>query len=507
MKQNFYGQYADDEPTPQADEPDHHEDAPTPLTRSVTIPPFPVQAFPPSIAAMVAAVSTATQTDPAMAGTSALAVLAACAGGHAEIEVRTGWREPLCLYTATVAGPGERKSSVQAQLTAPLLAVEEELVNAGAAARSEAATRKSVAQEKAQKDVHLAAGAGADADGKMADAIGSAQLADSIEVPPVPRIVADDVTPEAAASLMAEQRGRLAVISAEGGIFDIIAGRYSNSVANLDIWLKGHAGDPVKIDRKNRPPEYIKRPALTLGLMVQPNVLEVIAGHRQFRGRGLLARFLYALPTSKVGHRDINPPPVPVDVSEAYVTAVRELAAGLAGWAGDPAPLMLTATAREAALAIETAVEPTLVEGGELGALADWGAKFVGAVMRIAGLLHLARHGADAGVKTPITAETITAAYDIGRYFRACAINAFDSMGRDAATAEAQYLLDRIESLGVDELSARDMIRAAQRFRAMAEMAPAVTRLLEHGYLVPVEQQTSEPKAGRQPAPRFRFQR
>jgi hypothetical protein len=36
-----------------------------------------------------------------------------------------------------------------------------------------------------------------------------------------------DITPEAAASLLAEQGGRLAIISAEGGIFDIIGGRYS----------------------------------------------------------------------------------------------------------------------------------------------------------------------------------------------------------------------------------------------------------------------------------------
>jgi hypothetical protein len=59
------------------------------------------------------------------------------------------------------------------------------------------------------------------------EVIGAAQIADGIEVPPVPRLLADDITPEAAASLLAEQGGRLAIISAEGGIFDIIAGRYS----------------------------------------------------------------------------------------------------------------------------------------------------------------------------------------------------------------------------------------------------------------------------------------
>ena len=132
-------------------------------------------------------------------------------------------------------------------------------------------------------------------------------------MPPIPRLVADDVTPEAAASLLAEQGGRLAIISAEGGIFDIIAGRYSGNVPNMDLWLKGHSGDPMKVDRKGRPPEYVRRPALTLGLMIQPAVLSAIAANRQFRGRGFLARILYAYPVSKVGHRAIAPAPPATD--------------------------------------------------------------------------------------------------------------------------------------------------------------------------------------------------
>ena len=75
---------------------------PIPLTGFVSLPSFPADAFPKPIADMVNAVAEATQTDPAMAGTSALSALSACAGGHAEVEIRSGWIEPLCTYTATV---------------------------------------------------------------------------------------------------------------------------------------------------------------------------------------------------------------------------------------------------------------------------------------------------------------------------------------------------------------------------------------------------------------------
>jgi hypothetical protein len=124
--------------------------------------------------------------------------------------------------------------------------------------------------------------------------------------------------------------------------------------------------------------------------MVQPVVLASIGANRVFRGRGLLARILYAYPVSRVGRRQINPTPLDETVQDTYEKTVRNLAAGLAGWLGDPAVLRLTEEAGAEMVAIETDIEPTLARDGELGTLADWGSKYAGAVARIAGLLHLA---------------------------------------------------------------------------------------------------------------------
>jgi replicative DNA helicase len=44
-----------------------------------------------------------------------------------------------------------------------------------------------------------------------------------------PQLVANDVTSETATSLLAQQGGRLAVLSPEGGILATIAGRYSGT--------------------------------------------------------------------------------------------------------------------------------------------------------------------------------------------------------------------------------------------------------------------------------------
>jgi replicative DNA helicase len=474
------------------------ESDPIPLTEPVPVPPFPVDAFPTVIANMVRDISEAMQTDPAMAGTCAISALSGCAGGHVDIEIRPGWREPLNTFTAITAEPGERKSAVQLAMAYPLNTVEQDLITEMLPAHQEAKTRKDIAEKKAEKARSDAAKAKGDYAVQMEAehaAIEAVNAAAAIDVPPIPRLIADDTTPEAAATLLAEQKGRIAIISAEGGIFDILAGRYARTV-NLDVFLKGHAADPIRIDRKGRPPEHIPRPALTVGLMIQPAVLRAIGANKEFRGRGLLARFWYALPTSKLGHRKTGATSVSEDVTNAYNDHIANLAEGL--WTTDRAILTLTPKALEAIQAIEEAVEPQLADDGELAALKDWGAKYVGAIARVAGLLHLAEHGPE---KTEVDAETIRQAHRIGQYFKACAVNVFIEMGTDATTADAVYLWERIKDF--DEVSERDMHRASRaRFTTKADMMPAMTRLIDYGYLDPIKE-PDDKRPGRKSSPLY----
>jgi hypothetical protein len=484
----------------------------------VDVPAFPVDALPKVFARKVAELAAATQTDPAMAGTSALSVLSACAGGHARIQIRDGWNEPLCLYTNTIASPGERKSAVQASMVQPLRDAEADLGMAGEVARLEQQDALDLAKKKvdllnkaavnaaAQAASPGAAAADREAAEQAAQAAREAKKAmREIEVPVTPRLLADDTTPEAAATLLSLHGGRIAIISAEGGIFDTLAGRYARTV-NIDVFLKGHSGDPIRVDRQGRAPQHIPSPALTMGLMIQPRIIETIAANRDFVGRGLLARFLYAQPVSRVGRREIAAQTVARAVEYDYRTAVKKLAAGMAGWAGDPAVLMLHPLAETEVRRIEADVEPALAGDGELASpstLTEWGSKYVGAVVRIAGLLHLAEHG-EAGHSTPVDADTIRAARRIGDYFKAAAINVFTRMA-DPDIGAAVYLLDRVASLDAEEVSERDVFSCCNRsrFPIKVAMAPALNRLVEHGYLIPLEQ-TKKPGGGRPASPRYK---
>ena len=103
---------------------------------------------------------------------------------------------------------------------------------------------------------------------------------------------------------------------------------------------------------------------------------------------------------------------------------------------------------------------------------------------RIAGLLHLAEHGADES-KTPITADTVWAAADLGTYYKFGAIAAFEVMATDPTIADAIYLLGRIKLHPDRHISERDMQRAAARFQKKADLLAAIEILVDYGWLQP----------------------
>ena len=138
------------------------------------------------------------------------------------------------------------------------------------------------------------------------------------------KLYADDITTEKLVSLMAENGGRTAIISTEGGIFDMLAGIYTKHV-NFDVILKGYSGDPIRVDRIGRSSENIMDPALTMFLMVQPNVLSGLMQNRTFRGRGLTARFLYSMPASFVGRRRYRTEPISNEVYKRYEERIRNI--------------------------------------------------------------------------------------------------------------------------------------------------------------------------------------
>lgn len=461
------------------------------------LPPFPTDALPEPFAAFVTAEAEATQTPPDLAGMWVLSVLSAVSIGHATVCPRRGWSEQPALWTVVAMEPGSRKSAVHRDVTAPLVLYESELVESARAGVADAAGRHRIAEQRlARAEKRAADASGPEARDAELEARSLAVELDRMELPALPRLFTADATTEALASRMAENRGVMSVMSAESGVFGIMAGRYSRGVPDLEIYLKGHAGDPHRIDRKGRPSEYLDSPALTMALAAQPYVLRQVAKVEEFAGRGLLDRFLYALPVPNVGYRRTAPVLAPLDVIEAYHRAVIDLGRSLRSL---PEPVVLTFDVEALATfeAWMAEVEPRRRPHADLGPIAGWSSKLDGATARVAGLLHLA---ANRTQYTRITAPTLLRALSLADYLTAHAQAAFGAMRADPRLEDARHVARWMRSAHRERFTRREAHNASRhRFPTVDELLPALAELEARDYIRRVE---SEARPGR-PSPAY----
>lgn len=476
--------------------------APAPL------PGFPVDALPEPIAQWVEAEAIATQTPPDLAASMALAALATVGQTVAVVECGAGWTEHLPLWIFCALRSGERKSAVLRAALAPVVDVERQEV-ADARPRVAVQLAEREALEAQLKSTIRKVGEGkADRD-ELADI---AERHEASPEPVLPRLLADDATPEALGGLLA-RHGSIAIVAAESALLDNLAVRYSDGRANLHLACQAYSGEPVKIDRRGREPEHLEEPLLTLGLCVQPHVLARITADETMREQGFLARAAVVVPRSNVGLRDTDPAPVPGPIADAYNACISRVAtlrrADTTDTTSDPASsvgsvsvsqrLRFDPDAAEAFRNVRALHEPRLdPAGGDLASVATWANRHPGRIARIAGLLHLATHSpAEA-----ISVETFSAAARIGEYLAAHAVAA---LAHDPAAA----MVDRTESWLAERVgevvSVRDLHRGpAGGGRGSADQARDVAaRFEEAGRLRRQPDLQPEPTGGRPPSPAF----
>ena len=439
------------------------------------LPAFPVDALPDVIRNYVSAVAEHSQTAPDMAAVISLGVLATCLQGKYKIEGTPGYFEPLSLYTVVIAAPGERKSSVMRDMTTFLYEYEQEYNKAhNMEIRENHLQRESLERQISGLQKKLERKESREMELELRQL--QEQLEETPELKPI-RFFADDCSSEALTSLLASNNGVFSVISTEGGIFDIMAGRYSNK-SNIDVWLKGHCGDAIYVDRMTREAECIMHPALSAILSIQPSVLDEIMSNTTMTGRGLIARFLYASPPSRIGSRVFRTQPIPPEVTAAYRSLIFRLMALPIG--GDAHTVCLSEKAFDLMADYFQEHEKFLV--GEGQAISDWASKYIGAVLRIAGLLHCAEMEDD---KTEVTASTMSKAIQIGKYFLAHSTYAYSMMGTDLSIQKAKFVLAKLKKKNVSVIKRSELFQMCRGkfFKKTEEIFPTLELLEGHGYI------------------------
>lgn len=469
------------------------------LFGEIKTPEIPANMLPAWLGEYVWAVSKATQTPPGLAVMMGLATVATCLQKRFEVcPYGDTYTEPLNLWTVTALPPATRKTAVVSLLTEPLSEWEKEQANKLKLKIDEIETVRAINLKRCQQ---LESNAAKTEDNQeralLIQEISLLKQGTPEEIHP-PRLWTGDVTPERLQNLLSEHGERMSLLSDEGGIFEILSGLYSDGKVNMDVFLQSHAGKSVRVDRGSRM-VYLNKPALTFGLTVQPDIIRELSqgDKRRFRGNGTLARFLYCLPKSNIGQRDVTQRVViPADLRNQYYAEIQTLLDipplqdenGLE----KPRLLSLDAEALKSWMTFSQWVENNQGEGKEFESIQDWTGKLPGAALRIAGICHLVEFGAN---RVTINKTTIERALDLAELLIKHAQAAFESMGNDPALDDAKTILKWLLKQGKDFFKQNECHKALHgRFRRVERLLKAFNVLVDHNVISKPERLESTKK-------------
>lgn len=449
---------------------------PIPISLNTKPPEFPTVALPDLGKEIVSAISEINQVDPGLTAGIYLAVLSTCLSKKVEVFLKTH-REPVNLFICCILDPGERKTTTMGIMTSPLYEYQK---------RESDTMKDKIIEALVQRDMNKArisklqkeAASVSEAERRALQREILELTKETEQIPKEPVFICDDITSEALSSIMSDNNERGSIISSEGGIFEIMNGRYDDKGSgNFDIYLKGHAGDPFSSHRIGREAKSMLSPALTVCLAVQSEIVKEIGKNRQFRGKGLLARFLFNLCNPHAGYRKRQDTPVPdrlLDIYKKHINALLDIPIELQ-------TLLLSSEAQSIWDDFYNSIENDMRPGNALEHIKDWGSKLPGATARIAGLLHFSEHGKDAGSKT-VSAKTVNAACAIAAYYREHALATFGLMETDSKIESAQKILDYLSNHRPETFKGRDVLRH-KNIKSMESVNPGLEVLLEHAYI------------------------
>jgi len=442
-----------------------------PLTTPAAPPGYPEEALPTPAREMAQAVADALQVDIGMPGCFVLGAASIALLGKAYVRVREGYNEPVQLYIAVCALPSERKSAALAAILAPIRAYLKDYNDLHAADIAANQAKRDILRRKRDKATN------------KGDEVEALRLTEELQATPElhpMELLLTDATPEALAKAMARNDGRMGFASGEGGLFNVLAGAYSEQV-NLDVILQGYSGESVAIERVSREPIRIEHAALAIALAVQPQVLETFLGNEIMLGRGLCARFLYAQPPSMLGYRLVrDAKPIPPVVSVAYNQRMYQLATFQAKETVHQ--LTLSRDALEVYFKWAEEVECCMGKCGCWEGIANgWEGKLVGNTVRLAGIIKMLDNP---DPFPPISALHFSAAVELARYFVAQALHV---TGKDQGfTPDTREVLDEIKKQRQHTFKAYDLrqkLRFRKRFEREGSINTALLELERLGYI------------------------
>ena len=459
--------------------------------------------------AIVKDASLAAETPIELAGFLGLAAIATIVAKRFTVRVEPDYFEPLNIWLAAAMDPSNRKSFVLKTMVGTLVEWERqqarELAPSVEKAKSERKTYEKLIADKRKQIAKLKT---QDEQEKAIEEITEMER-DLPPVPVAPQLLINDCTPEKVAALLDEQGERISFLDSEAdSMFAMMMGRYSDSPV-LDVYLKAYSGDYCKVDRQTKAPISLSHPLMTMGIAPQPGLIQDLTKKPVLIQRGLLSRFMFALPLSKVGSRKLKPNRVSDGAKRQYEAGIENLLAIQANVNENgveiPYTIEFSVRAYEQWKAWQKEIEPMLADDGRLAdpALKYWGGKLAGNTARFAALLHIAstapqRRPDEVEIDISIIEKAVSAA----RVLIDHAIAVHDLANTDSDRHQAIQILDWLGRHHKEHISVRDLHQSLKQracFQKAQDIRAGCDVLVELGWLLPAGK---EPKPGR-PSEKF----
>jgi hypothetical protein len=265
---------------------------PKPLRQSDQPNDYPVDRLPGIIGQAVQEVADYVQAPVALVAASALSAVSAVVQTYFSVSRNERLHGPASLFLLTVAESGERKSSVDSLFMQPVRDWEAHQL-----------------QEKKRLDAEY------QKEWQEWERAKPEERGEPPEKPgPTPRMVREDDTSEALLMHLSEYPIAAVICSEAGIIFGGHAMKPEQVQRHMAQANKLWDGGPIVEGRVNRGETNIPSVRVTMGLMVQPHLMQKLVSQNDgmARGIGFLARFLFCQPVTTQGTRFYkDPPPMP----------------------------------------------------------------------------------------------------------------------------------------------------------------------------------------------------
>jgi hypothetical protein len=465
---------------------DHdHWPEPKPLQRKLSAPTaFPVEALGEVLGDAARAMEEVIRAPLAICGNSVLAAAALAAQGHANFVI-DGRRHPLSEFFITIGQTGERKSAVDGVALRPHRERQKQLLIRYAAQLSE--YERNADAFKKSKDEALAGGKTKSYEAKRK---ALAELGDAPQKPLEPFLICEEPTYEGLVKMLANGQPSIGLFSDEGG--RLIGGHGMNS----DNLLKTAAGvsglwDGKEISRVRAGDgaALLHGRRVSLHLMAQPDIAQIMLSNAVLLEQGLLSRCLVTWPTSTAGGRwykeiDLSERPEIKRYTEAMLELLESELTVHEGTANELAPrdLQLHPDAKALWIAFHDEVEAQLVDGGKLCQIRGLANKAPEHAGRIAGILALVENLGCASISDKWMEAGIT----LTTHYLNEAMRLYEAGVSDPDIKEAEKLRQWLESRPSRLVSLVEIYQSGPYSVRHAKRARELMKILEeHGYARP----------------------